>query len=771
MIRIKKMNIDAFAMLVVPLILLFGIGGLVPELLGSGIIRPLLFLSGCIAVIATQFICSTDGKKKTVAAYVMIGATVLYIAITFVLFKAGLAAVLNDLIESLKQIRPYGYVKFYVGVSSVKAAKNVFLVWAAAVAGSALVWAVRKAKNLPLVIVTIIWLIVLMTFHSIISPLRIVLSAMALAVWIFHNMAYRGMTDYNAILSGDASIVTRVVIISVVTVMIFNIAAPEENYKKQGLLSDIESFFSDAADNMRYGGTETGLYDGKMYEAGNLERSDETMLEVKMTSPESYYLRGFVGGTYENSRWFPLGSENLYKSADMFYWLHKDGFYGFSQLSEVAAIEDEVLEPGEMSVKNINASRKYVYMPYELVDSELMDSKAVGDERVKTGKLTGEREYTFSLTKNQVKRYQSLSAALIESEAEGKTQNYITDESYYNDFVYDNYTSMPPEIASLLSEYLGEYVVPDGETHFDYQMAKQNIMFFMTDKMEYSEEQDKTGKDIDFILNFLEGSKKGYDIHFASAAAMMFRYYGIPARYVEGYIITKNDVNGLAPDSTLALDGTHAHAWVEYYHDGIGWLPFEVTPAYLDTMESPDVLQDISALLGQDQGEDKELEEEEEKEPQTEDGIQSFLIKYKMLIILTILGLIVAGLVVLFIMWLARERKKVAARIASFDDEDVSKGICNIFSYTIDLLTAWGLQPSSGYLKEQTPEICRLIEEDISNEYADVVEIRQEAKYSHHKMTEDDRMTVKSFMYKIREKMWRDSGFIQRLKYKYMYFL
>ncbi len=39
---------------------------------------------------------------------------------------------------------------------------------------------------------------------------------------------------------------------------------------------------------------------------------------------------------------------------------------------------------------------------------------------------------------------------------------------------------------------------------------------------------EEAGTASDFIYEFLNDTKKGYSVHFASAAAMMFRYYGIP---------------------------------------------------------------------------------------------------------------------------------------------------------------------------------------------------------------------------------------------------
>ena len=98
---------------------------------------------------------------------------------------------------------------------------------------------------------------------------------------------------------------------------------------------------------------------------------------------------------------------------------------------------------------------------------------------------------------------------------------------------------------------------------------------------------------------FLTENKKGYCAHFASSAVLIFRNLGIPSRYVEGYAIDSADIANSTVEtenSTLATfkgenpiqnaemvkveinDGS-AHAWVEIYLDGFGWVPVEVTPA------------------------------------------------------------------------------------------------------------------------------------------------------------------------------------------------
>mgnify|MGYP000367472964 CR=1 FL=1 len=76
------------------------------------------------------------------------------------------------------------------------------------------------------------------------------------------------------------------------------------------------------------------------------------------------------------------------------------------------------------------------------------------------------------------------------------------------------------------------------EGHTDYYTAITRIRSYLEKNMTYSSQTDVFSEDGDFTENFLTTSKIGHSVHFATAATLMFRYYGIPARYVEGYLIT-----------------------------------------------------------------------------------------------------------------------------------------------------------------------------------------------------------------------------------------
>jgi hypothetical protein len=77
------------------------------------------------------------------------------------------------------------------------------------------------------------------------------------------------------------------------------------------------------------------------------------------------------------------------------------------------------------------------------------------------------------------------------------------------------------------------------------------------------------------LVSFVTTTRAGYCQYFAGAMALMLRYLGIPARVAVGFA---GGAYNASANAWLVTD-RDAHAWVEVWFKGYGWLPFDPTPA------------------------------------------------------------------------------------------------------------------------------------------------------------------------------------------------
>ena len=68
-------------------------------------------------------------------------------------------------------------------------------------------------------------------------------------------------------------------------------------------------------------------------------------------------------------------------------------------------------------------------------------------------------------------------------------------------------------------------------------------------------------------------SRRGYCEHFATTMVVMLRLQGIPARLVEGYL--PGEQGGTPGEQVIRKSA--AHAWVEAWFPGLGWVDFDPT--------------------------------------------------------------------------------------------------------------------------------------------------------------------------------------------------
>src|SRR6478672_4300573 len=106
----------------------------------------------------------------------------------------------------------------------------------------------------------------------------------------------------------------------------------------------------------------------------------------------------------------------------------------------------------------------------------------------------------------------------------------------------------------------------------EYEAAVVLEHYFRAHPFRYTLTPHLTGK-VPALADFMLFTHKGYCQMFSGAMALVLRLHGIPARVAVGFTPGK-----LQGSDTYLVNDRDAHAWVEVYFPGYGWIPFEPTP-------------------------------------------------------------------------------------------------------------------------------------------------------------------------------------------------
>ena len=163
-------------------------------------------------------------------------------------------------------------------------------------------------------------------------------------------------------------------------------------------------------------------------------------------------------------------------------------------------------------------------------------------------------------------------------------QELLEDVEEYNKFVYEHYLEVPDELREFLDRFQeaydldplghnrkGDFRFADGVEFYAEKIAQTFREYFT-----YTLDPAQPPEGRDFVEFFLDESHEGYCVHFATAAVMLLRAAGYPARYAEGYVVPAGG------SGWTDVPDYNAHAWAEVYCGGTGWMPVEVTPAAMD---------------------------------------------------------------------------------------------------------------------------------------------------------------------------------------------
>ena len=524
---------------------------------------------------------------------------------------------------------------------------------------------------------------------------------------------------------------------------------------------------SDAVHALRYEAGAQPLTEGRLDTGKAPVRSGASMLELRRSDPEAMYLRGMTGAGYSDAGWAPLSGETLSGEADRLYWLSENGFSATTQLSVLANALELEEAPVEATVTVTGACREYLYLPAGLTDCESLDPASLRDGTAAAPGLRGAQTYSFTALPALPAGTDELLEQLETHQAEPAVSEYLRLEENYREFVYANYLSVPADCDALLQTLPEMQVQP--ATSYEARMLIRSVL---EERASYAPGARMNGGGAGLLQNIL-GGKQANSAQYATAAVLMLRTLGIPARYAEGYVVLPGD-----DAETVTLTGKDAHVWAEYYEDGIGWLPFETVPDYVEQTDEagwPRFRTDSNALL---KTQSEELPEEEQPEPPPETTPQDSASaqweqrettkpeqERKERILPLRLLLVLPALLLTVVLWLLLRRRKILrARQAEFDSADLPTAICALFAHSMELMRHAGFDAGNVPLSAQENAAEAWFGTDSA--FRQMRLMNEEALFSDHGFTETQRSAMRAYaaqtLEKFRGKLSRTQRLYQR---------
>lgn len=292
------------------------------------------------------------------------------------------------------------------------------------------------------------------------------------------------------------------------------------------------------------------------------------------------------------------------------------------------------------------------------------------------------------------------------------------------------WTALPTRVPSIsaIAAFTGGLVSGAGSVD-----DVRNLVAFLRRDFVYDTTVSFEGlASVERLLN----ERRGFCQHFALAATVMLRSVGLPARTATGYLVNDWDRDS----RSYEVWSTDRHAWVEVHVEGVGWVPFDVTP--------PSVLSDLRRLRGEEPGED-ESTAPDDLEPfltaMTLDRVIDRLIagpaKLARLaarrLDLTLLVLGALGLLVIALLWTGRVvRRRLTGPVHLPDTR---------WTILLAALAEQGLRPRTG----ETPrQFARSVVRGRGSRFQDlvaIVDLFYRARFGRRPLTADEELLVDTF--------------------------
>lgn len=473
-------------------------------------------------------------------------------------------------------------------------------------------------------------------------------------------------------------------------------------------------------------------------------------LEVTMTNPEPMYLRGFTGCVFEENVWQEQDVEVLAENQDVLYWLNLYEFHPAAQFAVV--LPDTKQQSNLIFVENIGACSRYLYVPFSLQEGTYLQAEDLRTDSVVSE--DGQRTYAYSTIVNADEAIADMIEQVQTVNSE-EVYQYRRAETAYREYVQENYLQISDPVLSLLKEPWDDIVAAKGYAKkLTLQQAQDCTLAFL--KLCFPPDGEAP---FELPLNVAKGSNYQY----ATIAALTLRYYGIPARYVEGYVISDETIEKSQGSATLIVDNHCADAWAEVYQEGIGWLPMSLVPG-----------------LNTAQGTTNEIKNHQENQNNTPEPVDEEMMNEQLqhhegkgtqVLLKKILLLLILLLLLSFFSIIIRRKILLNKKNKKFRSANIHNAVAWVFRDVVIMLKHMGFDRGNGSMTTLQASLENSLGVEYAQKMTDMIALNAEALFSSHHLEPTHRKSMMEFHNITLHHLKETTSIKKRLVLKWIYCL